>query len=42
MSRKIVEILESEKWQEFQRDSLLPEEYWCQQVVRRYEEALLS
>jgi glycosyltransferase involved in cell wall biosynthesis len=41
MSRKIVKILESEKWQKFQRDSLLPEEYWCHQVVRRYEEALL-
>ena len=42
MSQKMVEIIEGKKWMELPTDSLLPREYKCQGVVRKYEEMLLS
>ena len=41
MGRKIVELVRDEEWQKLQPDSLLPEEYKWENVVRKYEEMLL-
>jgi len=42
MGEKIVELARGEEWLKLKTDSLLPEEYGCQNVVRRYEELLMK
>jgi len=42
MGEKIVELAKSNRWQDLQIGSLLPEEYGCQNVMKRYEELLMK
>ena len=42
MAEKIVELMQSNRWQSLQTSSLLPEEYGCQNVVKKWEELLMK
>lgn len=42
MGEKIIELVKSKKWLELKSDQLLPEEFECSPVVRRYEKLLLG
>ena len=42
MGEKIVELMQSNRWQSLQTGSLLPEEYGCRNVVKKWEELLMK